>query len=188
MLSDRRHTRLISEYGGIKKVVPRLTAVSLIITLSSIGLPGMNGFIGEFLIMLGAFKLGSALRRRRRPRRDSVGGLHAVDVPARVLRPGDQRAQPRLPDLSRPRVGGDRPAGAMAIYMGVFPNVFLKTDGASHARDRRAGAGARLGQRRAAAGSGRCRPARTCPSRSAPWGATRSCSATPSTPSSPSSA
>src|SRR4030095_8717027 len=49
MLSDRRHTRLISEYGGIKSIVPRLTAASLLITLASIGLPGMNGFIGEFL-------------------------------------------------------------------------------------------------------------------------------------------
>src|SRR5687768_18243322 len=56
MLSDRRHTRLISEYGGIKAVIPRFTAASLVITLSSIGLPGMNGFIGEFLIMLGAFR------------------------------------------------------------------------------------------------------------------------------------
>ena len=56
MLSDRRHTRLISEYGGLKSVMPRFTAVTLIITLASIGLPGMNGFIGEFLIMLGAFK------------------------------------------------------------------------------------------------------------------------------------
>ena len=56
MLSDRRHTRLISEFGGLKAVMPRLTAAFLIITLASIGLPGMNGFIGEFLIMLGAFK------------------------------------------------------------------------------------------------------------------------------------
>src|SRR5687768_13989025 len=56
MLSDRRHTRLISEFGGLKTGMPRLTAVMLVITLSSIGLPGMNGFIGEFLIMLGAFK------------------------------------------------------------------------------------------------------------------------------------
>ena len=56
MLSDRRHTRLISEYGGLKKVAPRLVAVFLIITLSSIGLPGLNGFVGEFLILLGAFR------------------------------------------------------------------------------------------------------------------------------------
>src|SRR6266850_7988863 len=56
MLSDRRHTRLISEFGGMKKVTPRLTAAFLLITLASIGLPGLNGFIGEFLIMIGAFR------------------------------------------------------------------------------------------------------------------------------------
>src|SRR5262249_17731954 len=55
MLSDRRHTRLISEFGGLKKVMPRLVAVFLVVTLSSIGLPGLNGFVGEFLILLGAF-------------------------------------------------------------------------------------------------------------------------------------
>src|SRR6476469_900370 len=56
MLSDRRHTRLIAEFGGLKAVVPRLTAAFVIITLASIGMPGLNGFIGEFLIMLGAFR------------------------------------------------------------------------------------------------------------------------------------
>src|ERR1700716_1169403 len=56
MLSDRRHTRLISEFGGLKKVMPHLVAAFLIITLSSIGLPGLNGFVGEFLILLGAFR------------------------------------------------------------------------------------------------------------------------------------
>src|SRR5580704_16183324 len=55
MLSDRRHTRLISEYGGLKKVAPHLVAAFLIVTLSSIGLPGLNGFVGEFLILLRAF-------------------------------------------------------------------------------------------------------------------------------------
>jgi len=56
MLSDRRHTRLISEFGGLKAVTPKLTAAFLIVTLASIGLPGLNGFVGEFLIMLGAFR------------------------------------------------------------------------------------------------------------------------------------
>ena len=56
MLSDRRHTRLISEFGGLKAVMPRLVAAFLLITLSSIALPGMNGFVGEFLILLGAFR------------------------------------------------------------------------------------------------------------------------------------
>src|SRR4029079_3152927 len=57
MLSDRRHTRLISEFGGLKNSMPRLTAAFLIITLASIGMPALNGFIGEFLTMLGAFLL-----------------------------------------------------------------------------------------------------------------------------------
>src|SRR5215210_54319 len=56
MLSDRRHTRLISEFGGLKNVMPRLTAAFLIVTLASIGMPGLNGFIGEFLTMLGGFR------------------------------------------------------------------------------------------------------------------------------------
>src|SRR4029079_1247080 len=56
MLSDRRHTRLISEFGGLKGVMPRLVAAFFVVTLSSIALPGLNGFIGEFLILLGPFR------------------------------------------------------------------------------------------------------------------------------------
>src|SRR5690606_20674711 len=56
MLSDRRHTRLIAEYGGLKSVMPRLVACFLLVTLASIGLPGMNGFIGEFLSLIGAWR------------------------------------------------------------------------------------------------------------------------------------
>ena len=67
MLSDRRHTRLISEFGGLKTVTPRLVAAFLIITLASIGLPGLNGFVGEFLILLGAFARSPRSRRSRRP-------------------------------------------------------------------------------------------------------------------------
>src|SRR5438876_621036 len=55
MLADRRHTRLISEYGSLKAVMPQLVAAFLLVTLASVALPGMNGFVGEFLILLGAF-------------------------------------------------------------------------------------------------------------------------------------
>src|SRR5258705_9617497 len=58
MLSDRRHTRLIAEYGGLQKGTPHLVAAVLIVTLSSIGLPGLNGFGGGFLILLGALRPG----------------------------------------------------------------------------------------------------------------------------------
>ena len=55
MLSDRRHTRLIAEFGGLKAVMPKLVGAFLLITLASIALPGTNGFIGEFLILIGTF-------------------------------------------------------------------------------------------------------------------------------------
>ncbi len=55
MMYDRTHTRIISEYGGYARIVPVYSTLFLIITFSSIGLPGLNGFVGEFLILLGAF-------------------------------------------------------------------------------------------------------------------------------------
>ena len=56
MVYERRHTRMISEFGGISKVMPVFAVFFMIVTLSSIGLPGTNGFVGEFLILLGAFQ------------------------------------------------------------------------------------------------------------------------------------
>jgi len=57
MIYDRRHTRLISELGGLSKQMPVYATLFAIIMLSSMGLPGLNGFIGEFLILVGAFKV-----------------------------------------------------------------------------------------------------------------------------------
>ena len=56
MIYERRHTRMIADFGGLSKVMPRLAVFFMIITLSSIALPGTNGFVGEFLILLGAFR------------------------------------------------------------------------------------------------------------------------------------
>src|SRR5215210_7409165 len=55
VIYERRHTRLISEYGGISSVMPLYATIFLIITMSSIGLPTLNGFVGEFTILVGAF-------------------------------------------------------------------------------------------------------------------------------------
>ena len=111
MLSDRRHTRLISEFGGLKQVMPRLTAASLLITLASIGLPGMNGFIGEFLIMLGAFRWD--------PRFVVVAGLGVILSAVYMLwmfqrvyyGDGQQRAQPPPARPVDSRMGDRRAAG-----------------------------------------------------------------------------
>ncbi len=56
VIYERRHTRLIADFGGLWKPLPVFASVFLIVTLSSIGLPGTNGFVGEFLVLLGAFK------------------------------------------------------------------------------------------------------------------------------------
>jgi NADH-quinone oxidoreductase subunit M len=126
MLSDRRHTRLISEFGGLKTGMPRLTAVMLVITLSSIGLPGMNGFIGEFLIMLGAFKWD--------PRFVVVAALGVILSAVYMLwmfqrvfygKVTNDR-NTGLPDLTFREWAIVGPLAAAAIAMGVVPNVFLK--------------------------------------------------------------
>jgi NADH-quinone oxidoreductase subunit M len=55
MIYERRHTRLISEMGGIQRVAPVFAAVFTVVMLSSLGLPGLNGFVGEFLVLIGTF-------------------------------------------------------------------------------------------------------------------------------------
>jgi NADH-quinone oxidoreductase subunit M len=126
MLSDRRHTRLIAEFGGLKSLMPRFTAVALIITLSSIGLPGMNGFIGEFLIMLGAFKWD--------PRFVVIAALGVILSAVymlwmfqRVFYGKITNEHNRgLRDLSFREWAIVGPLAAAAIGMGVVPNVFLR--------------------------------------------------------------
>jgi NADH-quinone oxidoreductase subunit M len=57
MISDRRHTRLIADLGGLWKVMPAFSVLFMILMLSSAGLPGLNGFVGEFLILVGTFRV-----------------------------------------------------------------------------------------------------------------------------------
>ena len=126
MLSDRRHTRLISEYGGLKAVAPRLVAAFLLVTLASIALPSMNGFIGEFLILLGAFKWRSAFA--------AVAATGVILSAVYMLwmfqrvNYGDVTNEKNrtLPDMSGREWAMMVPTIAMCIFMGVFPTVFLK--------------------------------------------------------------
>jgi NADH-quinone oxidoreductase subunit M len=125
MLSDRRHTRLIAEYGGLKHVIPKFVAVFLIITLSSIGLPGLNGFVGEFLTILGSF--------RWRPEFAVVAATGVIFSAVYMLwmfqrvnygevtNPKNER----LPDLTPREWATVGPTVVMAIVMGVLPNLFL---------------------------------------------------------------
>jgi NADH-quinone oxidoreductase subunit M len=126
MLSDRRHTRLIGEYGGLKHVMPRLTAVFLLITLASIGLPTLNGFIGEFLIILGSF----AWKWPYAAVAASGVILSAVYMLWMVQRvyygPVTNQKNQSLPDLEPREWAAALPLVAAAIVMGVAPTLFLK--------------------------------------------------------------
>jgi NADH-quinone oxidoreductase subunit M len=126
MLSDRRHTRQIAEFGGLKKVVPHLVAAFLIVTLASIGLPGLNGFVGEFLILLGAFRWDPRLAAFA-----ATGVILSATYMLWMFQrvnygPVTNEKNAKLPDL-RPREWAVIvPIIAVAILMGVLPNLFLR--------------------------------------------------------------
>jgi NADH-quinone oxidoreductase subunit M len=130
MLSDRRHTRLISEYGGIKAVVPRLVAAFLLITLASIALPGMNGFIGEFLILIGAFKWGTWYAPWFTAFAATGVILSAVYMLWMFQRVNygeiTNEKNRSLEDLSGREWAMMIPTVAMCIFMGVAPGFFLR--------------------------------------------------------------
>ncbi|HEU4939378.1 MAG TPA: NADH-quinone oxidoreductase subunit M [Vicinamibacterales bacterium] len=126
MLSDRRHTRLISEFGGLKAVMPRFVAAFLLVTLSSIALPGMNGFVGEFLILLGGF-LWSPKFAAIAASGVILSAVYMLWMFQRVNY-GDvtNSKNTSLPDLLPREWALMVPTIAMAIVMGIVPNVFLR--------------------------------------------------------------
>ena len=126
MLSDRRHTKLIAEYGGLKSVAPKLVAMFLLVTLASIALPGMNGFVGEFMIFVGSFRYNAVLT--------SIAATGVILSAVYMLwmfqrvnyGPMTNPKNKGLRDLSPREWAVIAPIVAMCIVMGVFPNVFLK--------------------------------------------------------------
>jgi len=131
MLYERRHTRLISEFGGLWKVVPALSAMFLIVTFSSAGLPGLNGFVGEFLILVGAFQV-------HRPA--AVLATSGIIFAAVYLLWMYQRvifgevtneANRRLPDLSIREWVILVPVLACIVWIGVYPASFTSKTEAS---------------------------------------------------------
>jgi NADH-quinone oxidoreductase subunit M len=126
----RRHTRQIEEYGGLWSIVPVFSALFLIVTLSSIGLPGLNGFVGEFLILLGAFMWN--------PRFAAfaatgviLSATYMLWMFQRVNYGAVAEKNAALPDLKPREWALVVPIVAMAVLMGVLPNLFLRPMSAS---------------------------------------------------------
>jgi NADH-quinone oxidoreductase subunit M len=156
MIYERRHTRLIADFGGLWSVIPAFSAVFLVVVLSSLGLPGLNGFVGEFLVLLGAFRAHPILAGFA-----TTGiiftAVYLLWMYQRVIF-GEvtSDANRRLPDLSPREWALVVPLLACIVAIGVFPYGFTgRTEASVKALIARVEAKASAGASTAAAAQAR---------------------------------
>ncbi len=122
---ERRHTREISEYGGLSKVMPVYAAVFLIMTMSSIGLPTLNGFIGEFLILQGVF-VASKVWAAFAASGVVLGAAYMLYLYQRTMfGKVENPKNERLLDLSHREFATFAPLLILAVWIGIYPAPFL---------------------------------------------------------------
>ena len=125
VLYERRHTRKIVDYGGLTKVVPVFAVVFMIVTLSSIGLPGTNGFVGEFMILLGAFQY-APIPTTIATTGVIFGATYMLWMFQRVMfGPLTNHANQNLKDLNVREMVYLAPLIVLIFVMGVYPQPFL---------------------------------------------------------------
>jgi len=125
VIYERRHTHLIESFGGVARVMPVYAAVFMVVTLSSIGLPGLNGFVGEFLILVGAFK-AKALWAVLAALGVVLGAIYMLWMYQRVFfGPVSHKENQGLKDLDLREIVVFAPILAMIVFMGVYPKPFL---------------------------------------------------------------
>jgi len=126
MLYERRHSRLIEAFGGIARVVPMLAAVLTIVSLSSIGLPATNGFVGEFLVLVGVFR-SYPLAALIAATGVIIAAMYLLPALQRVIyNPLDKSANEKLPDLSLREITVLVPLIACILWIGVYPQPILR--------------------------------------------------------------
>jgi NADH-quinone oxidoreductase subunit M len=125
MIYDRRHTRRIEDFGGLWKQLPIFSALLLVVMFSSIGLPGLNGFIGEFLILLGAFRVTPSWTAAAASG-VILGAIYMLWMYRRViLGPLTNPENQKLDDLNGRELLLLAPILALIVFMGVYPQPFL---------------------------------------------------------------
>ena len=138
VIYERTHTREISEYGGIAKIVPLFAAALMFASLSSIGLPGLNGFIGEFLILLGSFKspvLNSWWYTIFAASGVIFAAIYLLWMYQRVV--FGEVKNPKMKELTDMNPREIFIFAALAVFIvwiGVYPNTFLKVSDRSTAK------------------------------------------------------
>jgi NADH-quinone oxidoreductase subunit M len=126
IIYERRHTRMISEYGGLSHVMPVYATVFLIMTLSSIGMPGLNGFIGELFILQGTFAApGLWVYAALAVLGIVLGAAYMLWLYQRVMFGKlENPANKVLPDLSLREFATFVPLIVLAFWIGIYPNHF----------------------------------------------------------------
>jgi NADH-quinone oxidoreductase subunit M len=124
MIYERRHSRLIADFGGLWRIVPAFSALFLVVALSSLGLPGLNGFVGEFLILVGAFQRNAWLAAV------ATSGIifaavYLLWMYQRVIF-GEvtHEENRRLRDLTPREWAVLVPVVALIVWIGVYPTAF----------------------------------------------------------------
>ena len=124
---ERRHTRLITDFGGLSKQMPVFATIFMIVTMSSVALPGTNGFVGEFLILIGSFE--SSLRWWSIVASSGVifAAVYMLWMFQRVMFGElDNPKNQKLSDLNAREIGIMIPLLIMIFVMGVYPNPFIE--------------------------------------------------------------
>jgi NADH-quinone oxidoreductase subunit M len=131
MVYERTHTRELADYGGLWRVVPVFIFFLLFATMSSVGLPGLNGFVGEFVIMLGSFnsRIGWTLT--------AVAAIGVILAAVYLLKmfqgvasgPYNERKLHHLTDLSRREVAIMLPIFVMILLIGLYSSYFFSAMG-----------------------------------------------------------
>jgi len=126
VIYERRHTRMLADYGGIARTMPVYATLFIISMLSSVGLPGLNGFVGEFLILSGSFKT--------QPKAAIIAAtgviLAAIYLLWLVQRvffgPITNEENRNIPEIAWNEFAAMVPLVVLMVWIGVHPNTFLR--------------------------------------------------------------
>jgi NADH-quinone oxidoreductase subunit M len=131
VIYDRRHTRLLDEFGRLAKVMPIYAAVFVIVTMASVGVPGTNGFVGEFMVIMGT--IVSQVLERQSTSQAAVAAFGVILAAVYMLHvvqkvffgPLDNPKNQHLEDLNQRETLALAPLVALVFIIGLFPSLFL---------------------------------------------------------------
>ncbi len=126
VIYERRHTRQLADYGGIAQTMPLYATLFVVATLSSVGLPGLNGFVGEFLILAGTF--------RTHPTAAVIAAIGVIFAAIYLLwlvqkvffGPITKDENKSIPDVRWNEIAAMVPLLVFMVWIGVYPNTFLR--------------------------------------------------------------